>query len=96
MSTEEKEIHDFLKLYPHLFITVAEISRQAGNHRRYAEDRGWARPILRRMEHEGLVESNSVGEYRVRLQATSDTAFLDALNKPGINLGDTTIIKLGS
>ena len=96
MSAEETEIHDFLKQFPNLFVSVLEISKRLGNRGRYDKDKVWARPVLRRMEMEGILESNPFGEYRLVLKAGENLAFKDALNAPGISvpLGDTTIITL--
>jgi hypothetical protein len=49
------------------------------------------------MEVDGIIEGNPFGEYRVKVTEATETAELDfkqALKKPGVPLGDTTIIKL--
>jgi hypothetical protein len=94
MNAEEKEIYEFLKQFGGRFVTVLEICQRAGNRNRYAQERNWAQPILRRMELDGFVESNETGEYRARGGET--TTFRRALESPGASdLGDTTIITLG-
>jgi|WetSurMetagenome_2_1015567.scaffolds.fasta_scaffold579822_1 hypothetical protein len=94
MNTEEKEIYEFLKQFVGRFVTVLEVSQRAGNRNRYAQDKNWAQPILRRMELDGFVESNEMGEYRARSGET--TTFRKALERPGSSdLGETTIIMLG-
>ena len=97
MNAEETEIYEFLKTRDGNFVSVTDISRYLGRGRRFQEDRNWARPILRRMEIDGTVESNPYGEYRVKGADTNDTNptdFKEALHTPGASLGDTTIIRI--
>ena len=94
MNADETEVYEFLKEYPGVFVSVTEISRRLGARRRFEEDRTWARPILRRMELDGLLESNEVGEYRRKLKPHETTTFKKALNLPGVPLGETTLISL--
>jgi hypothetical protein len=93
MNADEKAVFEFLKNYPGTFVAVIEISRRLGVRRQFQKDRAWARPILRRMELDEILESNQCGEYRLKDQA-SGTAFKTALKKPGIPLGDTTLISV--
>ena len=94
MSTDETTIYEFLKTFSNLYVSVAEISRQA-DRRRFYGDRNWTRPVLRRMELDGVVESNAVGEYRVKLNKhEEETSFREAMKIPGANLADTDIIIL--
>ena len=94
MNADETEVYDFLKQSPRLYISATEISKKVGNKRRFLQDRNWARPILRRMELDGIVESNAVGEYRLK-EGTEDAGhFCSAIGQPGIELGDTTIISI--
>jgi len=92
INPEQIEIHDFLKRFQQLFVSVIEISKHVGNRKRFKEDRNWARPILRRMEMEGWLESNSFGEYRIKCRPEDTTTFKKAITMPGMELGDTTII----
>lgn len=94
MNAEQTSVQDFLRGYPGIFVSVTEISRRLGARRKFQEDRTWARPILRRMEMDGTLESNECGEYRLKAQGDETTSFKKALTKPGIPLGDTTIISL--
>jgi hypothetical protein len=95
MNADEQEIYDFLKGLPNTFVSATEISRRVGRGRRFEADRAWAHPILRRMEMDGLVESNPFGEYCVKVAVTpSEIDFKKALQTPGVALGDTTIIKI--
>ncbi len=93
MNVEETEIFEFLKQFPRVFVSVIEISKSVGHRRNFLMDKTWARPICRRMEMEGILESNPSGEYRLK-DPTSDTTFLNALGNPDAALGDTTIITL--
>ncbi len=94
MSAEETEIYDFLKQYPRVYVSVIEISKSVGHRRNFLMDKTWARPLLRRMEMEGLLESNPSGEYRLKNASEDTTTFLNALHNPDAHLGDTTIITL--
>jgi hypothetical protein len=96
MSHEETEIMDFLRSYGKLFVSVIEVSRRLGARGgRFMRDKSWARPLMLRLEVEGLIESNQFGEFRLK-QGVVDTDFLSALDQadPGLSLGDTTIIRL--
>lgn len=94
MNTEEKEIYEYLLARQGTYISVNEISKHIGRGRQFELDRNWARPILRRMELEGHLEANPLGEYRVRAAEPGEMNFSDALKNPGSSLGDTTIIRL--
>ncbi len=94
MSPDEIEIVEFLRKFRRNFVSVNEISRSIGQRKRYLEDRHWARPLLRRMEVDGLVESNEFSEYRLLLQEEDTTSFWKAVTNPSLSLGDTTIIEL--
>ena len=92
-SPDQIEIYEFLKKFPNAFVSVAEISKNVGNRRRFNDDRNWTRPILRRMEMEGWLESNSFAEYRVKRRPEDTAMFMHAIKVPGMDLGDTTIIR---
>ena len=94
MNAEELEVYDFLKQMPRLFISVTEVSKKVGNKRNFLQDRNWARPILRRMELDGLLESNPAGDYRLKEASEGAPPFMAALDRPGVDLGDTTIISI--
>ena len=94
MTSEETEICTLLKRFPNQFVAVSDISKSVGPRRNFHQDRNWALPILRRMELDGWLEANSVGEFRLKHQADETTSFKVALATPGVPLGDTTIIIL--
>lgn len=94
MNAEETEIFEFLKKRGANFVSVTDISKFLGRGRRFQEDRNWARPVLRRMEVDGIVESNPYGEYRLKGAESEPVDFKEALRKPGVSLGDTTIIRI--
>ena len=95
MSTEEKEILEFLSTFREVYVSVVEVSRRVGSRNRFHSDRTWSRPTLMRMEQDGLLESNEYGEFRIK-RGQLDTDFLEALEsiKPDVDLGETTIIRL--
>lgn len=97
LNADEKEIYDFVKSFGDLFISVGEVSRRLGTRGRYQENRLWAKPLLLRMEVEGILESNPFGEFRSKDREVG-TDFITAMEKPrpDIDLGDTTIIKLSN
>jgi hypothetical protein len=98
MNAEEQEIYEFLKGHPETFVSVTDISKRLGRGRKFEEDRNWARPVLRRMEMDGLLESNPFGEYRLLTRTPASSGGVDfkqALKTPGAALADTTIIRLG-
>ena len=94
MNADELEIYELLRVFPNTYVSVTEISKKLGKGRKFDLDRTWARPMLRRMEMDGLLESNPFGEYRVRPSSIADIDFKEALRTPGVPLGDTTIIKV--
>ena len=94
MNEQETELHEFLKRSPQFFVSVVEISKNCGSRKLFLEDRNWARPILRRMEMDGCVESNPFGEYRLKHRPEDTTSFKRALTMPGFPLGETSIITL--
>ncbi len=96
MNADETEVFEFLKQYPRVYVSVVEISKNVGDRRRFLNDRCWTRPMLRRMEMEGILESNPSGEYRIKGTSGNTTTFLKALGEgANVDLGDTTIISLG-
>ena len=97
MNTDENEIFEFLRGYGDNYVSVAEISKRLQHRKRYDTDRNWARPLLRRMELDGLLEANDFGEYRIH-RGEEDTTFKQAISSASlsIDLGDTTIVSFGS
>lgn len=95
MGTDETEIYNFLKQFRTVYVSVTEVSRRLGARRKFNVDRAWARPLLLRMEMDGMLESNEYGEFRIRNQAP-DTDFKTALLQAdsSVPLGETTIIRL--
>jgi hypothetical protein len=94
MNAEETEIYEFLKKRDFNYVSVGEISKALGHGHRFQKDRFWARPILRRMEMDGVVEANPFGEYRLKGAEAQPTEFKEALRNPGASLGDTTIVRI--
>lgn len=88
----EQQICDYLKRYPVAFVSTTEVSKNVGHRKWFNADRNWARPILRRLELDGWVESNPFGEYRLKKRADDTTTFRQAILVPGMALGETTII----
>jgi hypothetical protein len=95
MNADELEVYTFLKTFEGRFVSIVDISRRLGSRGRYQENRIWAKPLLLRMEFDGLVQSNDCGEFRA-VNPEEETDFIHALERadPQVPLGDTTIIKL--
>ncbi len=66
MDSDEHEIFYYLKTWGKEFISAKEICRRASGKRRFAEDNDWARPLLQRMVDRGILESDSLGRYRIK------------------------------
>ena len=66
MNSDETAILDYLKSWPGAFVAGREIARRVGGKKRYADDRGWAVPILREMVTKDLLESDTMGHYRLK------------------------------
>jgi hypothetical protein len=94
MNADELAIYEFLKDYPGVYVSVTEISRRLGARHKFQKDRNCARPLLRRMEVDGIVEGNPTGEYRIKVKENQPTSFKSALRQPGVSLGETTLIYL--
>ena len=94
MSNEEIEIYELLKRSSNRYVSVTDISKSIGPRKNFNRDRLWAQPVLRRMEMQGLIEANPYGDYRIKPQLEETTTFKNALETPGVPLGDTTIISL--
>jgi hypothetical protein len=65
MNADEKAIIDYLKGWPHSFVSGREIARKVGGKARYDDDRGWAIPILAQMVRLGLIEADPYGAFRL-------------------------------
>jgi hypothetical protein len=66
MDSDEREIYDYLKTWPKVFVSAREISRRAGGKRRFRDDPHWAKPALTRLVEKGLLEVDSFGHYRIK------------------------------
>jgi hypothetical protein len=66
MDSEEREIFHFLKTWGDQFVSVKEIARRASNKKKFYDDPEWAKPVLIRMQDRGVLEHNSLGQYRIK------------------------------
>src|SRR5882757_10695033 len=66
MNTDEKAIIDYLKSWPHSFVSGREVARKVGGKARYADDRGWAVPLLARLVTKGWLETDCMGYFRLK------------------------------
>ena len=68
MHADEKAIIDYLKGWPNSFVSGKEIARKVGGRERFDEDRGWALPILVQMVRHGILETDHLGYYKLKLE----------------------------
>jgi hypothetical protein len=68
MHADEKAIVDYLKGWPHSFVSGKEIARKVGGRERYEDDRGWAIPILAQMVRLGVLEADHLGYFRLKIE----------------------------
>ena len=66
MSADESEIFHYLKTWGAEFTSAKEVSRRAGTKQRYHEDPDWAKPLLMAMVERGVLESDSMGRFRIK------------------------------
>ena len=72
MDAGERDICLYLKGFPGQFLSFKEISRRAGGKRRYRNEPEWATPIVSRLVEKGILESDSTGHYRLKVQPKAD------------------------
>jgi len=65
MHADEKAILDYLKSWPHSFVSGREIARKACGKKRYEDERGWAVQVLIQLVQLGLVETDHLGCFKL-------------------------------
>jgi hypothetical protein len=66
MTSDEREIFAYLQTWGTEFISAKEISRRAGSKKHYHEDNDWAKPLLTGMAERGVLESDTMGRFRIK------------------------------
>jgi hypothetical protein len=67
MDLDEQAVIEYLKTQPGVFLTVREISRRAARDRElWQQSPTWARPILIRLANKDRLETNAMGQYRLK------------------------------
>jgi hypothetical protein len=66
MDSEEREIFYFLKTWGEEFVSVKEVARRAGGKQKYFKNPEWAKPLLTRMAERGVLESDTLGRFRIK------------------------------
>ena len=66
MDSEEREIFYFLKTWGDEFVSVKEVARRAGGKQKYHKNPEWAKPLLIRMAERGVLESDTLGRFRIK------------------------------
>ncbi len=97
MSSDEREIFQYLQTWGGEFINAKEVSRRAGTKKRYHEDPDWARPILVAMVDNGVLESDLNGRFRVKPERKKNhnqrwvsPDIEKILNDGGVNIDEET------
>lgn len=70
MDADERDIFQFLKTWGDQFTAAREIARRAANKKKFYDDPEWAKPVLKRMEERGILESDIQGRFRIKPVAT--------------------------
>ncbi len=68
MSSDERDIFNYLQTWGDEFINPKEVCRRAGTKKRFYDDPEWARPIMSAMADRGILESDMSGRYRVKAE----------------------------
>jgi len=66
MDSEEREIFHFLQTWGDQFVSTKEIARRASGKKKFYDNPEWAKPLLTRMQERGVLESNALGQYRIK------------------------------
>lgn len=66
MHPDEQAIVDYCNQWPNSFISGREIALKVGGKERYTEDRFWANHILTGLTNRGILETDSLGHYRIK------------------------------
>jgi hypothetical protein len=66
MDADERDIFYYLKTWGAEYVSAREVCRRAGNKKRFHENADWAKPVLVRMTERGILESDSLGRYRIK------------------------------
>jgi len=66
MSSDEREIFNYLQTWGGEFINAKEVSRRAGTKKRFHEDPDWAKPLMMAMVERGILESDLHGRFRLK------------------------------
>lgn len=72
LSAEETLIMDYLRPMGKQFASSKEVCRRAGGKQRFIEDPYWAKPLLKKMEKKGILESNASGHFRIKGDPAED------------------------
>jgi len=100
LSAEEKEILDYLKPLGKQFASPKEVCRRAGGKIKFQKDPYWAKPLLKRLEKSGMLQSNANGHYRIKPQHDNkplvpmSAAIKEILNKSDKDFGQSTILEI--
>jgi len=66
LSAEDKIILEYLKPLGKAYATAKEVCRRAGGKSKFNDDPEWAKKFLKRLEKQGILETNPLGHYRIK------------------------------
>ena len=94
-------ILDYLKPLGKQFASPKEVCRRAGGKQRFIEDPYWAKPLLKKMEKNGLLESNSSGHFRIKAKTEEEKKKVpisphiqSILARSGKDFSDTIVLEV--
>ncbi|MEY4387555.1 MAG: hypothetical protein RLY20_2838 [Verrucomicrobiota bacterium] len=64
MDTDERQVIDYLKSWPGMFVSAREVARRAGGKRRFRDEPQWVYPVLSRLVEQKHIETDGLGHYR--------------------------------
>src|ERR1043166_1210807 len=68
MGHDEDAILAYLAKFPGGFVSPVEVCKRAASRKRFNENPDWAKALLARMAQAGVLESNAVGHYRIKVR----------------------------
>ena len=82
MSGDETMVLQYLNCFPNLFVAAAEVSKRAGDRRRYKANPDWAKPALQLLTMQGVLEVDASGHYRVKSRHKTEEEELPPTENP--------------
>jgi hypothetical protein len=77
VTQEENQILQYLKGAPEAYVSLRQIARRAGGKKKYDRSPTWAHAVVLRMVEHGLLETDSLGHYRIKPPKKKGTTKVD-------------------